>query len=615
MDAGPHYRLDPRLRKASGKGRVQVFIEVAHAAAANWLRRQRGIRELVHVVDGYYTATLEAGSAERLAAHEGIIEVERVRYLRPTLIRSLESIHGREPPPWGGAVPDGKGVVIGFVDYGLDFKQKDFQGPGGRTRIAYLWDHDLRREGRERAPKKYRYGVEYSSRDIDRGRIRHCPLNEDRRVSGHGTLVAGIAAGNGHSADRKYKAGKYAGVAPGATLVFVSLKRRDVLAQVGAAGGTIANSVKLAHGIAYCFEKADELGMPCVVNLSLGFNGGGHDGNMAVEWIIDGLLRKPGRAVVVAAGNEDEPGLSVYATGRLKPGQQTTLDWEIGIADAADPADDPTTNEMEVWYSRGSALEVWLEDPVGKPSRRVLPGKRLRHPFPEGEELAIDSDLSTPWAGSARLHIELDKGAREGIRAGTWKVKLRAVRVAPGEPRRRVRFHAWIEREAVPRPEHSRFARKHRNPRTAITLTTPSTARQAITVACHKNNASPKPGISFFSGRGPTRDGREKPELAAPGDWVFSTHALAGKLVRNGEVRPARKEAQGTSLAAPHVAGVVARLLSRNGYLTAEEIRNILILSASRKRWHPKWGYGRLDAARALELLEQLHGSGRTPAG
>src|SRR5205814_5937388 len=124
--------------------------------------------------------------------------------------------------------------------------------------------------------------------------------------------------------------------------------------------------------------------------------------------------------------------------------------------------------------------------------------------------------------------------------------------------------------------ERSRFTPKHRNPRTAITLTTPGTARRAITVASCRNDDSLQVGISRTSGRGPTRDARRKPELTAPGEPVVSTRAS-----------PAPGESphwalSGTSMAAPHVAGVVARMLGRNAYLMAEEIRDILVRTAAR---------------------------------
>jgi subtilisin family serine protease len=626
------YKIDARLRrrtakKALARVREDVFIEVANAAAARWLEARPWTRRLVRVVDGYYTARIPRDRLKELEKHPGVIEVEGVRLLRPHLDHSVKRIHGREPLPGGGGVPDGRGVVIGFVDYGLDFKQKDFQNPRkgardahnphGITRIAYLWDQQLKRKGNERAPKKYRYGVEYSAAQIDKAlrahrpdRIQHDPLSAED-IAGHGTSIAGIAAGNGQSTDRHYKkAGKYKGVAPAATLVFVSLSRARIIKQLNAPRGTFANSLNIAHGVAYCFEKADELGMPCVVNLSLGANGGGHDGDMALEWIIDALLERHGRAVVVAVGNEDGDEFPVHATGRLKKGAKAALKWVVGDPDTS--TNDPNPNELEVWYPRGSAISARLIAPDGEASKAVTPGKSRSHTFANGEKVSIYSDPLTPWNGAARIHFELTGGATD-IRFGTWRVQLQATRV--GEPGGRVRFDAWIERTL---PANAAVGSKSRfatyNPRTAINVTPPATSRRSITVASRANRRPPAP-ISTYSGRGPTRDRRRKPELTAPGDPIFSTNARArvGNLGPGGNPWTARRSVGGTSAAAPHVTGVIARMLGRNAYLTADEIRAILLKSATPpphgRKWDPKWGYGTVNAARAVELVESLLGS------
>jgi subtilisin family serine protease len=625
------HKLDPRLRRlakrmaAKPKGKresAQVFVELANAEAAAWVESQAWIRDLVRVVDGYYTASIPADRFEELAAHDGVIEVEGVRYLRPHLDRSVESIHGHDVPAGASAVPDGQGVVIGFVDYGLDFKQKDFQNPAdGTTRIAYLWDQHLKRKGKERVPAKYGYGVEYSGKNIDAAvrkhkakLIRHDPLAA-KDIAGHGTHVAGIAAGNGDSADAKFPPGKYIGVAPAATIVFVSLDRKKIIEQVGAQRGTLANSLNIAHGIAYCFEKAEELGMPCVVNLSLGANGGGHDGNMALEWIIDALLQKSGRAVVLAAGNEDDTARAVHATGTLGQGETFELEWDIGYQGK----NDPDANELELWYERGSSIGVSLVAPDAEASPEVVPAETGEFTFKHGEKVSVYSDPFTPWHGAARIHVGLGGAKKKGIRCGKWILKLRALDVAPAGGNGRARFDAWIERTlpAGGKPQQdSRFARY--DPRTAINVTTPGTARRAITVGGYANDGSSSPPLYAYSGRGPTRDAREKPDLAAPGDPVMSTDARAGTLDEDGNLRPARIPFSGTSMSAPHVSGVVARMLSCNAFLTAEEIRDALVKSATPPRgvagWDAKWGAGRLDAARAVELVERLTGVHR-PGG
>jgi subtilisin family serine protease len=623
--------MDPRLRGVAALTRVAsarekrkraayVFVEVKNAATRlklQKLSRKNGwFREFVHLIEGYCTATVSEDRLKDLEQMPGVFEVESVHYGKPLLEESVASIRGWDGLP---ALQDrqkqGQGVVIGIVDYGLDFALADFRNPAdGSTRVAFLWDQELKPRGREQSPAKYGYGVEYTREQIDaelrgeEGRVvvRHDPMNPDLDIPGHGTHVAGIAAGNGSST------GTHMGVAPGATLVFVNLHRHAILDHVNSERGSLANSVNLAHAIAYCFEKADELQQPCVVNLSMGFNGGGHDGNMAVEWMVDAFLKKPGRAVVIAAGNEHAADKRVHYGGRVKLDDSKRIRWEIGwleeIGDDAFAWDDPSTNEVEIWYSNECRLSVQLSSPdANDASPWVDAGTETTLTLQGGEKLFIASDRKTPWGGAARIYLRLGPPSKnDAIRFGTWIIALRAVKVSAPEARLGgVRFDAWIER-TVPAPGEegpqlwSRFA--DYKPTEAITLTTPATARRAITVAsCHTAGAV---RASPFSSRGPTRDERNKPEIAAPGEEIESSGAGA----RAGNGLPLRTPMQGTSMAAPHVAGVVARLLSRHNSLRAEQIRELLIKSAIRAAgpdWDRNRGYGKVDAEAAMKLLER----------
>lgn len=629
----PH-KIDPRLRQRAlrtrvatlaqiDEGTVPVFIEVSDASTRAWLQQQPWITRFVHLVGGYCTATVRLDHLHELEERPGVQEVEAVHYARPSLDQSVSSIQG-----WDGLptpverLAQGKGVVIGIVDYGLDFRLADFCHPNDTrsTRIEYLWDQELEPRDGEKSPATFGYGVEYSREQINAALrsanpaavVRHNPLyTGDPNISGHGTHVAGIAAGNG----KTDPSGKYVGVAPAATVVFVHLARQAIVDQVNSATGTLANSVDLAHAITYCFQKADELGIPCVVNLSMGFNGGGHDGNMIVEWIVDELLSKAGRAVVIAAGNEHAVHKQIHYGGWLPAGERVDVLWETGFLQVDPngefPWGDPTANEVEVWYSNRSKLKVELIAPGDQQSTGwVEPGGEPEpFPFAGGEEALISSDQDTPWDGAARIHIRLNPGGeRNWIRCGTWIIRLHAVAAGVDEPESGVRFDAWIER-TIPDPgdaqweRWSRFVDYDRNK--AITLTTPSTARRAITVASCDSSAVPT--ISPFSSRGGTRDGRRKPEIAAPGQAVTSSNAGAGQ---GNPPAATRRTLQGTSMAAPHITGIVARLLSRNHYLTWSEIRDLLEKSATlpagvRGPWHPQWGFGRVDAAKALWLLEE----------
>jgi subtilisin family serine protease len=635
---GKRHKLDPKLRlldedDVNGEKLsavfVDVFVEVANFAAAEWLRAHLGVWHVVHLVDGYYTAKIRGDQVAKVASAKGIVVVEAVRFLRAFLDRSTRAINARAPA--APAAPDeGHGVVVGIVDYDLDVTLKDFRNPDGKgvkdahnphglTRVAYLWDQGLEAKAGECAPAKYRYGVEYTSGDIDAAlrardfrRIKHNARAEPE-LHGHGTHVAGIAAGNGQTADGEFPAGTYVGVAPAATLVFVSLSRADVILNAQAPQGTLGNSVNLAHAIAYCFEKADQMGMPCVVNLSVGFNGGGHDGNLAVEWIIDTLLKKPGRAVVFAAGNEHGEDKGVHARLLLKQGERKSLDWEVLANDIKH-----VPQEVELWYPKGARVHAWLAAPDGQESNPVQPDgeQDSLFTFAQGERLRIQSDSATAWEGDARIHIRLDKGKRaQGMRIGTWKIWVEASAM-PSPDMAVMQLDAWIERsvsESFVPGTQSRFRQYEHD--AAITLTNPGTGRHTIDVASLANNGDAEAPVAATSGCGPTRDRRQKPELSAPGEPVLSSSSTLDQL--GNHVRaPARTAMRGTSMAAPHVTGVVARMLSRNAYLSAKDIRELLIQTARRPRgekprWDPRRGHGTVDAAAAIRRVEELMG---TPA-
>lgn len=629
MPSNRDYMIDPRLRRHAMRSRIAplaekkaaalpAFIEVTDRSTAQWLKKQPWIRDLVHLVDGYYTAKiLGEKHLNELKTHRGIVEVEGVRYLQPRLHESVDSIQGWKTASPRDKPPPGAGVVIGIVDYGLDFTLKDFLDANGKTRVAYLWDQEREARGGKRPPAKYKYGVEHTASQINNAlrtsdplkTLEHEPLSSETNIRGHGTHVAAIAAGSGRSGDKTYPPypeGHYVGVAPGATIVFVHLDRAKILDHIGNPRGTLANSINLAHGIAYCFEKAEELGLPCVVNLSMGFNGGGHDGNMAVEWVMDALLSKVGRAIVIAAGNEHSVHKQNYYGAKLKAGDTHEIKWDIGDQTADDNGQfvwgDPTPNEVEIWYSRNCRIDVELKAP-GETRWKgpVKPGQSQSFTFNEGEEALITSDQRTAWEGDARIHIRLNPSRRRNeIRYGSWIIKLTATQVPAGE---KGDVHAWIER-TIPDPgrdERYLWSRFHDYRRdTAITVTTPATAHRVITVgSCGRGDPV---NTSNFSGRGKTRDDREKPEVLAPGEQILSAQARAGNGV------PARRALSGTSMSAPHVTGTVARLLSRQNYLFAEEIRRMLQDSAVRPAgaasWDREFTYGKVDAAAAMALLE-----------
>ena len=200
----------------------------------------------------------------------------------------------------------GTGVIVGIIDLtGVDWQHDDFRQQDGTSRILRIWDQSLSPQGAEQKPTGFNYGVEYTKSDIDAALTSANPTqivrHEDSDTDGHGTHVAGIAAGDGSVAGNNQPAFTYVGVAPEADIIVVkNTKGTSPL------GGTLAlgDSVNTLDAINYIFNQAATLNRPVVINMSEGGNVGPHDGSSVLERGIDNLLGGRGRAFVKSAGNE-----------------------------------------------------------------------------------------------------------------------------------------------------------------------------------------------------------------------------------------------------------------------------------------------------------------------
>jgi subtilisin family serine protease len=503
-------------------------------------------------------------------------------------------VHG---PP---ASLSGRGVAVGIVDYGCDYVLDDFRDPAtGRTRIAFLWDQSLRPLPGEGSPDGFAYGVEYTAADIDAALAGGGGVRHRSGVSAHGTHVMGIAAGSGRSFDAAFPAGQFIGMAPEATLIFV---------QPATSPGdpTFTDSVHVAEALAYVFARASDLGLPCVVNMSLGQNGGSHDGESLVERVIDRLLEEPGRALVVAGGNEHV--WQTHAAGSLTTGQVRTLRWRAGgpapiPGFAARP--DRTPNELEIWYSSRDLFDVRVISPGGQATPLVQPGDPpANHLLPGGNEVYLDSERFTVMNGDARIYIQVSPGTANTVASGTWRVEITAREARDGA------FDAWIERDVRDRAQdfadQSYFEGADFAP--VKTLGTPATTRRVIAVANYRH-ALPQ-AISASSGRGPTRDGRLKPEVAAPGTNIRSSCSAGGRPnpLPPGGLHPMRVPMSGTSQASPHVAGIVALMLERNPQLTSAQIARVLVATTrpapgGGPGFDEAFGFGLVDAEAAIDAV------------
>ena len=554
---------------------------------------------------------------QKLAATPGVLVVEACRTLRPHLDRSL---------PETGAISvhqdlglDGKGVIVGVVDTGLDFRHKDFQTKDGKTRIAYLLDFS---QAASDPASKWTFGARAFSRkeidtqlDLDRALGKEAPaLVNHRDLSGHGTHVAGIAAGNGAAAAQGYSAHRYKGVAPGATLMGI---------QASEANTASFHDADVIHGIQFVFERAEALGLPAVVNLSIGTQLGPHDGTSSLATAISALTgaNKPGRVMVVSAGNDG--GQDIHALGfpRLDGASRVVLQVPQYAASSA-----RELAHLEVWYSGGDlALEV------------TSPGGRTIGPVSTGglKEVLTDEGLvkvlnapggSYPPNGRYKAAVIVEERGKTSVAPGQWSLGL------AGSAQR---YDVYLANPAILGPKGRPVLRGPVE--TGSTLASPGDARGVISVGAYSTrrmwtSAAGKVAVTtvqegqhaFFSSTGPTLDGRFLPDVAAPGEFIISALSLhANPLSPTSSFYVAaypmvlwhedqvRGLLRGTSQAAPHVAGVVALLLQRNPRLTIDQVRELLRVGARTdavvgqgRAWSTRWGFGKVDAARSLAVLD-----------
>ena len=470
----------------------------------------------------------------------------------------------------------GKGVIIGVIDTGIDWGHPDFLDENGRSRILFIWDQTVTIPGR--SPPKYGYGSEWSREEIEAGL---CPEID---TTGHGTHVAGIAAGA-------------MGVAPGAYIIFVKSHLFDD---------------QIVDGLDFILRKAEELGMPVVVNMSFGGHKGPHDGRALLDRAVDELMAGlPGRVAVSSAGNDGDD--LIHAGGILPPPSGGRCPY---LPFGTIPDDDSA--HIEIWYSSTGRISVRLLLPdEGDRSDHgigwVEPGDSVtfevkRGPL-RGATVHISSDLPHPlYPDLGHVEVWIWNGGDPAVPVDEAEFRLELKGAG-------VRFDAFCRGYTRFRRSPDPMALKADG---EMSISSPSSARYVISVASYATRDSwqdvdgeairrgyARVGeISVFSSRGPLRNGGRKPEIAAPGQFIASTLSRLSWQRRSDIFIGGRRAVfEGTSMASPHVAGALALLFQMNPRLSHAEIRSRLIASAQdmgRPGWDGAWGYGKL---RVPELL------------
>jgi len=462
--------------------------------------------------------------------------------------------------------------IVGVIDGPVDYTHPDFLRDDGTSRILYLWDQGAKIGGGD-VP----FGVEYTRDDLNRALTAENPhaVVPHLDIDGHGTHVAGIAAGNGRA-----EGGKFCGVAPGADLIVVALDREDEV--------TVGRSVALLEALDYVRRRA--AGRPVSINLSQGMNGGGHCGETLVETGIDALARTPGVVVVKSAGNEHL--WKIHAGGELRQG---TRRLELDVA-----SNDRLDDLMEIWFDSANTVRIGVLPPGHDRGQRwfVVNNRVDEISTTFGNVVRVYSEQDMDGTGDTCVTLRFSSGKAPYIQPGVWTVLLDARGKTSG------RFDAWIERTVRSDPaEQMRFTDLSAN--ATRTITVPGTAREVITVGAYVTRALPTGGaaagaLAPFTSRGPTRYGAQKPEISAPGQVVVAPRSCAS------EGTGSYAALSGTSMAAPHVTGAAALVLGQHPQYTCGQVKQILMRSARRDAMTSgapdnAWGEGKLDLRELLE--------------
>ncbi len=481
---------------------------------------------------GYAIISIPETEIESLSQNPQIEYIEKPKNLVLSLYeaRAASCITPVQNPPLSLT---GKGIIVGIVDSGIDIFHPDFRNEDGTTRILELWDQTIPNE--EDSNFFYNRGKIFSRDEINQALMDNDRSFPSRDPSGHGTHVAGIAAGNGRASRGERK-----GVAPESELLIVKL------------GNTfpegIPRTTELMLGMDYCVRKAADLNIPLALNISFGNSYGSHDGSSLLETFIDNLSNLGRTTIAIGSGNEGNKGR--HAAGQLV--EENPMQIELAVSP------NETSLNVQLWKNYVDTFQLRLVAPSGASVvlteqsigayRDVLDRTQLLWYFGE----------PAPYSVSQEIYLEMiPLPGSSYIQSGIWKLEFTPVNIVDG------RFDLWLPSGNAINPSTNFLV-----PSPDVTLTIPSTASNPIAVAAYNSNTD---SFASFSGQGFTGLSLPKPDIAAPGVDITST-APGGGYTQN----------TGTSMATPFVTGSAALLMEygiiqgRDPYLYGQKVKAYL---------------------------------------
>ncbi len=485
----------------------------------------------------------------------------------------------------------GRGVLIGFIDTGIDYTNPLFRNADGSTRILEIWDqtvdsfHVDESGGNEFQPF---YGAIYDENTINQALTTDAPyaIVPTRDEDGHGTFMASVAAGK--TIDQP---SSFSGAAPESSLAVVKLKPakkylKDFFLIPDDAVAFQENDIMA--GVSYLVSLSDRYRMPLVIYLGVGTSQGSHDGTSPLGQQLQNLTGFPPITAVIGAGNET--GYQHHYYGNIEQ-DQAYDDVELRVGESG----------------QGFCMELWAREPeiftIGfiSPSGEVIE----RIPLALGKNITIPFRLDATKVTVNYVNYETDAGSQlifmrfQNPSPGIWHIRVYPMLSATGQ------FHIWLPMEQF-LPNDTVFLK----PDPYTTIADPGNASMPLTVGAYNHTTG---GIDIHSSRGFTRTGLIKPELAAPGVDVQGAGLPPASRANTNNNDPTNirfSNMTGTSIAAAITAGAVAdiftwAIVDRNDLaLSSAAAQSMLIRGASRNPAYSypskEWGFGTLDLYQAF---------------
>jgi len=587
-----------RMSVGAAVNMVEVFIKSSDPERTK-ARIMGGGGKVRSIVGSIMTASLSENAIEEATKWP---EVEYIEVAKPiseknnvscddTNVSLLHS--GTELP----SSYDGKDVIVGVIDLGIDLNHPSFFDENGKSRILFVWDQG---DNTGSGPSEIgsTYGTEYDSVDIANHATNHVDVN------GHGTHVAGTAAGRDD---------QYGGVAPGASIIVVKYKSVQTYSEL--VDNTF--STYISDAAYYIFQKASALGKPAVINISSGTNMGPHDGTSLFEQFLDALIEsRSGQSIVVSAGNSATPSGGQHIGYSVNPAINSASTVYVG--------------NSPIYY-----IDIWEESDC---NTGIIVGL---------VEAGVGVINDTGWVSSGAdvggfwgpMYYEVNRVEISNSQNGKRHSYVAILPDSGFDPNNYFFITAFsgtcsnLDSWVYPSDGSILFGAvsgdiggvMYYPGNNVSTITSPATASNVIAVAAYgtRNTWTDMDGtfqdmsaditigdLANFSSRGPALESNQgqKPFIAAPGAYTVSALSSNASPDSVYVIDSLHQAMQGTSMAAPHVTGIISLMLQAYPGLTNTEIRNYLESTARSDSFvgsvpNDDWGYGKIDALAAVKAV------------